>query len=60
MVNAGDSVRRVSTHTCHKHCKSREETKTGGMIPSLDNIFRSLTLIRRDRPLSDMQEVEQS
>jgi len=30
MVNAGDNVRGITSHTCHKHCKSKEESKTGG------------------------------
>jgi len=30
MVNAGDNVRGITSHTCHEHCKSKEESKTGG------------------------------
>jgi len=30
MVNANDSFRRMYSHTCHKHCFNREESKTGG------------------------------
>ena len=30
MVNGGDNVRGITSHTCHKHCKSKEESKTGG------------------------------
>ncbi|PVH94683.1 hypothetical protein DM02DRAFT_692550 [Periconia macrospinosa] len=29
MVNAKESYRRYCTHTCHKHCKSQEESRTG-------------------------------
>lgn len=29
MVNANDSYRRSTSHTCHKHCKNKEESKTG-------------------------------
>jgi hypothetical protein len=29
MVSAGDSYRRHNLHTCHKHCKNPEESKTG-------------------------------
>jgi hypothetical protein len=32
MVNAGDSYRRHTSHTCHKHCKNKEESKTGDEI----------------------------
>ncbi|KAF2182554.1 hypothetical protein K469DRAFT_586165 [Zopfia rhizophila CBS 207.26] len=32
MVNANDSYRRKTSHTCHKHCKSKEESKTGDEI----------------------------
>ncbi|ORY16526.1 hypothetical protein BCR34DRAFT_476053 [Clohesyomyces aquaticus] len=32
LVNAGHSYRRASSHTCHKHCKSKEESKTGDEI----------------------------
>ncbi|KAF2471018.1 uncharacterized protein BDR25DRAFT_223902 [Lindgomyces ingoldianus] len=33
LVNAGDSYRRTTSHTCHpKHCKSKEESKTGDEI----------------------------
>jgi hypothetical protein len=30
MVNATDNFRRSYSHTCHKHCRNREESKTGG------------------------------
>ncbi|KAH8727410.1 hypothetical protein GQ44DRAFT_704344 [Phaeosphaeriaceae sp. PMI808] len=29
MVNAKESYRRRYTHTCHEHCKSQEESRTG-------------------------------
>ncbi|KAH7138568.1 hypothetical protein B0J11DRAFT_514755 [Dendryphion nanum] len=29
MVNANESFRRQVSHTCHKHCKNKEESKTG-------------------------------
>lgn len=32
MVNANESYRRKNTHTCHKHCKNKEESKTGDEI----------------------------
>lgn len=31
MVNGGDNYRRHITHTCHKHCRGVDESKTGGM-----------------------------
>ncbi|KAF2637405.1 hypothetical protein P280DRAFT_406770 [Massarina eburnea CBS 473.64] len=32
MVNANESYRRHNTHTCHKHCKSKEDSMTGDEI----------------------------
>ncbi|KAF1948120.1 hypothetical protein CC80DRAFT_432298 [Byssothecium circinans] len=32
MVNANESYRRRNTHVCHKHCKSKEDSKTGDEI----------------------------
>ncbi|KAF2681141.1 hypothetical protein K458DRAFT_444963 [Lentithecium fluviatile CBS 122367] len=32
MVNAGETYRRRNTHTCHKHCKNPDESKTGDEI----------------------------
>jgi hypothetical protein len=29
MVNGGDNYRRHNTHTCHKHCRGVEDSKTG-------------------------------
>lgn len=29
MVNAHEAYRRSTTHTCHKHCKNKQQSKTG-------------------------------
>lgn len=60
MVNAGESYRRFNTHTCHKHCKNQEESKTGGMtVPSNYIFVLALTCARRDWTLPEMHQVEQ-
>ena len=32
MVNAAETYLRRNTHTCHKHCKNKTESKTGDEI----------------------------